>query len=515
MTPFMHFRLWARQGPASERGIVAVATGLLLALVVWAFVPTGTGGKSAVAATGRSGATATTARATGPAGPEGAADGAAGLAGGSATAVAGGAAANPAAGGPAAPGGPAAQGASGGSQCDNQATDVGVKENEISVGVVLYSLGQSNSLLGIPPDEDSIKMWNAVFDHYNQLGGIQCRKLVPHYYKDFVLDSSSGHAACLQMQQDGVFAVLNNLFNPENRNCVPQAGIPNFWATSPDTAVVQQFSPFVLGYVPDYDRLERDYAFGAQANGFFDGMGKLGLLEQSCYPARVSALRNNLARVGIGQDKISAYNFGCPAQLPTADQTTAAALQFKRDGVTHVMSSYREAPPEFAKAAEAQSFKPKYAFVDDQFSSLANNANPQFPASLDGAIIIEKSQDGAEFVPGTPMSPATDECAAIATSVGLAKPTDTGTLAGELFALACIDVKSLVAAGSATMPLTRAGLAGGLATTGNLDLSFPAGPANFSNPNFPLGAQFWRTSQYHADCHCVKVLDATFRPEFQ
>jgi hypothetical protein len=354
-----------------------------------------------------------------------------------------------------------------------------------------------------------------VFDHYNQLGGIQCRKLVPHFYKDFVLDSSSGHAACLQMQQDEVFAVVNNLFTPENRNCVAQSGIPNFWATSPDTSVVQQFSPFILGYVPDYDRLERDYVFGAHANGFFDGLGKLGILEQTCFPDRVSALRDNLTRIGIGQDKISEYNFGCPTQLPTADQTTAAVLQFKRDGVTHVMSAYREAPPEFAKAAETQAYRPHYAFVDDQFSALASNANPPFPSSLDGAMIIEKSQEGADFTPGATFSQATADCSAISDSVGLARPTDTGKLAGSLFALACISVKMLVAAGSATRPLTRAGLAGGLATTGNLDLSFPAGPANFTNPDFPMGAQYWRTSQYHSDCHCVKLLDPTFRPEFQ
>ena len=57
-------------------------------------------------------------------------------------------------------------------------------------------------------------------------------------------------------------------------------------------------------------------------------------------------------------------------------------------------------------------------------------------------------------------------------------------------------------------------LAAGLVSAGKIDLSFPAGPAILKNPTFPIGAQFWRTSVYKADCHCVKLLDPVWRPEF-
>jgi hypothetical protein len=357
-------------------------------------------------------------------------------------------------------------------------------------------------------------MYNALFDEYNKQGGVDCRKLVPKFYEDFVLDSQSGRSSCLQMQQDKVFAVMNNLFRPENRACVAQAKIPNFWATSADTATVRQFAPYVLSFQADYDRLYRDYVFGAKAKGFFNGMTKLGILDQSCYPDRGKALRANLAEAGIGGDKISTYNYGCPGELATPEQHTAAALQFRRDGVTHVMTAYREGPPDFAKAADQQAFRPKYAFVDDQFSSLASNANPPWPASLDGAIIIEKSQEGAEYTLGATFTQATADCTAITKRAGLPGPTDTGTLEGSIHALGCIHTKMFVAAAKATKPLTRAGLAAGLATVGELDLSFPAGPSVFKNPNLPIGAQFWRTSVYKADCTCVKLLDPVWRPEF-
>ncbi|MCU1691571.1 MAG: hypothetical protein JWM64_662, partial [Frankiales bacterium] len=41
MTSFLHFRSWARRGPVGERTLTGTAAVLLLALVVWASVPTG------------------------------------------------------------------------------------------------------------------------------------------------------------------------------------------------------------------------------------------------------------------------------------------------------------------------------------------------------------------------------------------------------------------------------------------------------------------------------------------
>jgi hypothetical protein len=522
----MQFRLWLREGPSSEKTFTAIAAAVALSLLAWAFVPAATGGDKTALATrdlaARGAAPTSGARPAGDAAGTAQTSGDATTAtaapaastGGAVPTSAGGTAARSAADATTSGPVPGASGTTTMSQCDNRATDTGVTDKQVLIGVVIYTLGEANPALGIPTASDTIKMYNAVFDHYNKLGGIQCRKLVPKFYEDFVLQSESGRSACLQMQQDKVFAVMNNLFRPENRNCVPQAKIANFWATSADTSVVRQFSPYVLSFQADYDRLMRDYALGANAKGFFNGMVKLGILEQTCFPDRVKALRANLAEVGIGPSKISAYNAGCPAAAPTPDQMTAAVIQFRRDGVTHVMSAYREAPAEFARAADGQAFKPKYAFVDDQFSSLASNASPPWQASLDGAMIIEKSQEGAEYTPGSSFSPATADCTAITKSVGLPGPTSTGSLAGSLHALACIHTKMLVAAATTVKPLKRTGLAAGLISAGKLDLSFPAGPALLKNPTFPIGAQFWRTSVYKADCTCVRLLDPVWRPEF-
>src|SRR5256885_1826940 len=80
-------------------------------------------------------------------------------------------------------------------------------------------LGPANETIQLPSVADLQKAYNAVFDYYNAAGGVQCRKLVPKYYSDNVLDVSSEQAACLQMQQDKVFAVFNNLFTPQEQTC--------------------------------------------------------------------------------------------------------------------------------------------------------------------------------------------------------------------------------------------------------------------------------------------------------
>src|SRR4051794_37185025 len=49
MTPFQEFRLWARRAPANERISAAVATAIVLALLVWVLIPSSTGSNSASA----------------------------------------------------------------------------------------------------------------------------------------------------------------------------------------------------------------------------------------------------------------------------------------------------------------------------------------------------------------------------------------------------------------------------------------------------------------------------------
>lgn len=518
MTPFMQFRRWLREGPRSERVLTAAGAVFALLVVVTALVPadrddtsvstdeTAMGGVAAGDTASQDGgvpsATTTSAPGVGPAGAP------SGSGGASVTTV-------PSAAGGAVPstGSVADAGTITASACDNRATDTGVSATEIRVGIILYSLGALNSALGLPPPEDSKKMWSAVFDRYNKQGGVHCRRLVPLFYEEVVLSPDVAHSECLRMREERLFAVLNNFFTFENRTCLVEAKIPNFFVGSPDPNIIAQFHPYILSYQADYDRLYRDYVFGSRQVGFFNGMAKLGILAQTCFPERVKTLRTNLAAAGIPDNKISVYDYGCAS---SPEQDTTAVLQFRREGVTHLMSAFRETSRSFAQAAERQNYRLKYSFPNDQFSSLLSNGDPPPSPTLDGALIITKSGEGAEYTPGAKLTPATADCAAIADAVGVPRPTNTPRRGeGPSHALACINTKMFVAAAKATRPLVRAGLARGLATVGELDLSFPAGPSVFANQANPTGGQFWRPSAYFVDCTCVRLLDQTWRPEFK
>lgn len=523
MTPFMQFRLWLREGPSTERLLVSIGAVLAVALVGWGLVPDRDGvddGQAVVAAgpaaAGEAAGPATTV--PGAEAPVAGAEAAPTTPGADPTAaaptgVAGSPSAGPAGGGTVGATG-AAKPTSGGRGCDGKATDQGVTGEQILIGVVFPSIGELNPALGIPSPDEHRKVYEELLKRLNAQGGIQCRKVVAKYYEDFVLSPESGRAACLKMQEDKVYAVLNNLFRPESRNCPMQNKIPNFWYTSPDTSVVRQFSPYLMGFQSDYERLIRDYVYAARDLKFFDGMAKLGLLEQTCFPERVAAIRARLAEVGVPKEKISAYNVGCPGTIATPEQATAAAVQFRREGVTHVMSVYREGTSEFAEQAQNQAYKPKYAVMDDQWTSLANNANPPWSENLDGALVISKGQEGAERTPGSVFSQATQDCIALTESLGMTSPIKPGRLDAALYGNACAQVKLFAAAAAATVPLTRVGLAAGLGTVGKVDLSFPAGPSNFRPGRLPLGNHFWRPAAFRAACKCVQITDANYRPEF-
>jgi hypothetical protein len=352
-----------------------------------------------------------------------------------------------------------------------------------------------------------------MFDNYNKAGGVQCRKLVGKYYRDNVLDASSEEAACTQMQQDGVFAVLNNLYNPQETTCVAQEKIPNLWYTPPHTNAMHQYYPYLMSNFPDYDRLVQDYVSGAQQVNWFAGMNKLGILEQTCYPDLNSDIERDLSAIGIGGGKIVRYNYGCnTSAVPSPTDSANAAVQFKSAGVTHVLSTdYDVIQLSFAQAAEQQGYRPKYAVMEDAEVSASDHSNPAPPQSFDGALAITTDQVGAADTPGVPVSPATAVCTKVLSSVGLAGPVTPGTDRGNYLGEACAQVAMFVTAASHAQSLTRESLATGLASTGPFDMSYPVGPAVFTEPNDPTAGQFWRPLNFHHDCNCWKVADPNFR----
>lgn len=514
MKPFQEFRLWSRQGPTSERIFVAVAVFLVLCLFAWALVPSSTNpfatasGVPAGTAAGRTASggsvqgTTTTTLAQGSA-TGGSATGNSGSGGSigasSAAPVGQGAAASSSS---AAPSSTATTQAS--SSC-LPGTTTGITSSQIKVGVVLVDLGALNSLIGVPTEQAMEDMYNAVFNLYNGFGGVQCRKIVPVYYGDNVLSAAGEQSLCLQIQQDADFAVINNMYNPQEFNCLPQASVPNLFYTSPQTPAMQQFYPYVLSSTPDYDRMIKDYVLGSQQLGLLSGQ-KIGILEQSCYPELNTAISSDLSSIGV--TPASTFNYGCDTssvEPDTTSQDLSAVQQFQSAGVTTVLETARDVITDFAKSAQGQNYNPKYIIMNDQSMALIADTTSAVPSSFNGAIAITTDQEGETNTAGYQPNAATTECDKLASAAGQPPADDQHQLAGQLDGDACAQVAVLVAAMQHMTTLSRTALPGGLVGAGSLSLSYPAGPMDVTNVQDPTGGQQWRPAEWYSACTCWKV----------
>jgi hypothetical protein len=532
MRPFQQLRLWLRTGPTAERTVSGVAGAVVLALLVWAAVPTLSSGAAQDELTGAplAGSTAAasgaaTGPATGPAaGPGGTALGAgtggagiAGATGGTAAVPRGTTAGTTTGSGPLLGSGVGGSTPTTTSSCLSAAGGQGVTPTTITIGVILPTIGALNSAIGIPSAEDHKKAYAAVLGDINKRGGAQCRKLVAKFYEDNPLDPATGQAACLQIQQDKVFAVINNLFNSTVSTCVAQAKIPNFWYTTPHVNQIQKYAPYILSFQADYDRLITSYVRGSKKVGWFAGMKKIGILDQTCFPDMSSKLRSELTAVGFPSSTWSVYNYGCSTsgtgQEP--DKDTAAAVQFQSAGVTHVLSTAYGKSSQFAKAAEQQNYRPKYVVMSDAQIQANNHTTPPQTRSFDGALDITSDQIGSLDTPGYKHSRATLACRKLISDAGLPDMLDSseGT-AGTLYGVACVSSTMLVAALQRIPALQRSSLAAGLAKVGSIELSFPAGPSVFNNAANPTGGQYWRPAAFRTSCNCWQVTSTTWRNGF-
>jgi hypothetical protein len=337
--------------------------------------------------------------------------------------------------------------------------------------------------------------------------------MVPKYYSDDVTSATAEHATCLTMVQDKLFAVLQNFYFPEESTCLAQNHVPNFWYIPPHTNQVKKYYPYILSYQPDYDRLVRDYVRGSMKLGWFSGYQRVGILEGSCFPDLNAAMDRELTAIGIPSSKRATFSYGCDPSAPSQpDKDTQAVLQFERAGVTHVLSVAYGRSFSFSSIADGQNYQPKYAVMDDGQIAGSNHssANPT-GAGFNGALGIAVSSLGEADTPEVHPGPATARCAAIMQAAGLPSPLSSG---GAAYGSPCAGIAMFVAASSHATTLTRTALVGGLARVGALDLSFPAGPANFHDVGNPTGGGFWRPLRFDRPANCWRVASAAFQKGF-
>jgi hypothetical protein len=533
VSPFLHFRAWLRSGPVAERVLTAFTGVAVLSLVVWASAPQtggqrteslvgpdasiGTGpapqttgapvasGSTGAAVTGTGGTTTGVLGGT-AGGSTGGSTGSGATTGGSATSGSTGTAATT--------GATSTTGSAGGSSTKScgtpGATDVGVTATTITIGVVIVDLGAANNLLAVPTAANQKKAHQAVFDDINRHGGVLCRKLVAKFYTDGVLDTSQEHAQCLQMQQDKLFVVFNNLFNTTEQTCIAKARIPNIWYTPPHTPDVKKYSPYILSWQPDFDRLIHQYVAGAKAQGYFKGMKKLGILKQTCYPDEIVALNRELTLAGVDPSKATVFDEGCSSSpVPDSSTDTQAVLTFQKAGVTHLLNVAYANDASLSKAADNQRYYPKFAHMEDASATAIESGSQKPGKSFGGALLISTIQTGAANTAGYRFNQPTKDCTRLLAGAGLTSAYSGGTNA--LYGIACLDGSLFKGMAEHATALKRTALAAGLSRLGPLDLPYPGGPINVASAAVPTGGQLARPGVWVTACNCWRVTDARFR----
>lgn len=518
MTPLLQFRLWLRRGSGTEKLSATLALIVVVGLVAWLLVPTGTdsdGGSTAL--TTEAGPDSTT-----PAGApldapgdvavdvavDGPVGGASGQTGGERVTSDGGSAAP----------GTAVQG---GKDCLQAPSGTpGIKDNEILIGLGVIELAGpiGNEAAGQQESGDAQRIGQAVIDDINARGGLQCRKLVAKFYKGNPLNPEQTRATCLQMIQDKVFLVADAFafaYPAGAYGCLPQQQVPVITSVQVLGSEFKRFSPYLATVTGDAATVMRDVAFGAKALGLFDaakGFKKLGLLADDCSTEFNGYLEQALAKAGITAAQISKYVFACPTgAFASPSEMSQAVTQHKLAGVTHVIpltggGSWNA----YTNLAEGQGFRPKYILTDYNgiIASSASSLTPNGD-NADRMIAITTGQHGQNSTPGFQPEAGTRRCQGLIVKAGL-PPGNVYKGGGTV----CSVLWATEAAIKGTRSLTRTSVIPGLFNAGVVQMAFPFIDSAYQAPSKYYGGDSWWPIEWRKECGCWFVLDRNRRPSY-
>jgi hypothetical protein len=527
MTPFQQFRFWLRRAPAGERSAAAMASALVLTVLVWVLLPSsGAGTPSSLAtdvnggSTGTTGASTTETGATGTAGGTGPPTGTSGAAALGATGIVRG----PAPSGTSAAvtssaiasGGTTSAGTTGGGTSCPAGSGPGLSTSRLKVAVILVNIvgPAANSLFGVATPDQQKAFFEAAIKDVNASGGAGCRQITAQYFKGNPADQSNLNQLCLDIQGAGVFAVLDAGAYAQfpQVDCYARATIPYFGSSMLSGTQQQRYYPYLFEF-DTMDHIYRNTVLALKGRGFFDtskGFKKLGFIYRDCDATVISNQKKLLSSI-VGSAMVT-YNVGCPNALANPADIQQAVLSFKRAGVTHVTTaSFVGDFASFTKAAQQQGFKPRYGLADDALVAISNGSQAPDPDNIADAVAIAGNRSGEETTPGTRPSAGTVRCNAAFKRYGnLGNVYTLPYGAGD----ACALVSMFDAAADHTQVLQRNALAAGLQRAKSVEMSFPQGPNDFTGNRVTTGGQYWRPLQFHLSCKCWQITNRTFTRTF-
>lgn len=531
MTAFKQHRIWLRRVSTAERTMTIVAIVIVVALFGWLVTPVhngsgsdtvqslgGDGGSTSGGTTG----TGTTGAGTNGTGTTGAGTSGTGTTGtvmtgtgttgtsGSSTGTTGTSGSSTGTTGTTGTTGPTRQ-------CPAAAAGQGVTDKKIDVAITIIDIAGAagNGVVNVPSPTEQQQDWQQVADSINASGGAACRKLVLHFYTVNPIDSSNAQSQCQRIADDRPFIALDSgaLTNVGASDCIPAQKIP-LVSTYVNEAQAKAYYPYYISPAGlEVDAYRNGY-LGARQKGYFNGLGKLGVVYQNCQPNIVAAGRAALREAGIADSVTVTYNLGCPPGKQTsAADFQQAVLTFKRAGVTHVTEIDDNDFYSFTKIAGQQGFKPHYILASDPLANVTTGALAPDAKNFDGAVDVVGGRYGEQTTPGYKSSAATVRCNAIYAKHGQKPVYQQGAGYGGVV---CHYLWFLVALFDHAPRLQRSSLVAGMHSIGLMDSPFIYGPIDFSGvpAGKPWGREFWRVDRFVAACSCYHVDDPTFNPPF-
>lgn len=470
MTPFQQFRLWTRRAPTGQRVSASMVALVVAGLLGWAIYPGG--GTNAARAEGGSGPVTVSSTPPSPA---------------------------PARSGCVAPSG----------------SVPGVTATTLKLGIILVNITglATNADLGVLPVDQQRTNYSRLVDAVNKDGGVDCRQIVPEFFKANPADQSNLQSTCLDVVQAGVFAVMDAGAYAQFSvvDCYPQHHVPYFGSYLLPNSQMSKFYPYLFE-MNSLDTLYRDTVAGLAARGWFkaaNGFGKLGLIYHDCYPELITEEMQWLAAAGVPAAKVVPFDVGCPTAFASPVTLQQAVVKFKRAGVTNVTAINMIGDiATLTQLAQIQHFTPHYGFADDALIAIAYGTQHPDAANITDAYAVSTSRDGEERTPGTQPNAATLRCNSILGLDVYKQPPSAGN--------ACDQMWMFAAAVDHAPALAPASLAAGLKAARAVEFGYPQGPNDFAaGDEVTYAGQYWRVAQFHAACQCWQVVDPAFHPSAQ
>ena len=354
--------------------------------------------------------------------------------------------------------------------------------------------------------------------YLNTQGGINNHpvKLVP--YEDSTSDdaSTNSQAACSAWTQDATVIAAITLA-AQSSSCLAAKNVVELQAyNTANTPLASQLSSTPLLTIPDgltLDRLASTYGTHMGDQGFFKSPAneKLGVVynQTTNFESAYATMKSALSAQGI--PVVSSYEVpaftdaSSAASLETA--VGNAVLQFKAEGITHVMflDNGTTAAVFFGMAAANQKYYPRYGlnggdaasiFALDEANDTVMTANGTGNTQVLGYTPVYDTDAEADFE-----TPQAKKCDAIYDAAGTQIPAGANP---EAYALDICDSflylkAAFTSGGDDTSPAFLTGRAN-LAKSGYTDAM------TFGSTASPDGVRTAQIAQYSSDCTCFAYI---------